>query len=74
MLLTAMDAGLGACFFRIPAEQIDAYRAASGAPAQCTPIRATSIGYLDEPPRDLSSRRKLKAETVYRRRWTQPGK
>jgi hypothetical protein len=36
------------------------------------PIGAISIGYLDEPPRELSSRRKLKTETVYR--CTRPGK
>jgi nitroreductase len=71
MLLTAADAGLGACFFGIPVERIDAYRAAFGVPAQFTPIGAISIGYSDEPPRDLSSRRKPEAETVHRGRWTQ---
>jgi hypothetical protein len=30
MLLTAVDAGLGACFFGIPIERINAYRAALG--------------------------------------------
>jgi len=70
MLLTAVDAGLGAGFFGIPVERIDAYRAAFGVPAQFTPIGAISIGYGDEPPRDLSARRKPKAETVHRGRWT----
>jgi nitroreductase len=70
MLLTAVDAGLGACFFGIPVERIDAYRAAFGVPAQFTPIGAISVGYSDEPPRDLSSRRKPEAETVHRGRWT----
>jgi len=69
MLLTAVDAGLGACFFGIPIERIDAYRAAFGVPAQFRPIGAISIGYSDEPPRDLSSRRKPEAETVHRSRW-----
>ncbi len=73
MLLTAVDAGLGACFFGIPIERIDAYRAAFGVPARFTPIGAISIGYSDEPPRDLSSRRKPKAETVHRGRWNQHG-
>jgi len=72
MLLTAVDAGLGACFFGIPIERIDAYRAAFGVPARFTPIGAISIGYSDEPPRDLSSRRKPAAETVHRGRWNQP--
>ncbi len=72
MLLTAVDAGLGACFFGIPVERIGAYRTAFGVPAQFTPIGAISIGYSDEPLRDLSSRRKPEAETVHRGRWTQP--
>jgi hypothetical protein len=62
MMLTAVDAGLGACFFGIPVERIDAYRAA---------FRAISAGYSDEPPRDLSSRRRPEAETIHRGRWTQ---
>jgi nitroreductase len=72
MLLTAVDAGLGACFFGIPVERIDSYRAAFGVPAQFNPIGVISIGYSDEPLRDLSSRRKPEAETVYRSRWSQP--
>jgi nitroreductase len=71
MLLTAVDAGLGACFFGFPIERIEAYRAAFGVPAQFTPIGAISVGYSDEPPRDLTSRRKPVAETVYRGRWNQ---
>lgn len=73
MLLTAVDAGLGACFFGLPVERIDAYRAAFGVPGHFSPIGAISIGYSDEPPRDLSSRRKPRAETVHRGRWSQPG-
>jgi nitroreductase len=67
-----VDAGLGACFFGIPIERIDAYRAAFGVPAQFTPIGAISIGYSKEPPRDLSSRRKPESETVRQGRWNQP--
>jgi hypothetical protein len=73
MLLTAVDAGLGGCFFGIPVERIGAYRAVFGLPAQFTPIGAISIGYSDEPPQDLSSRRKPMAETVHRGRWNGPG-
>ncbi len=72
MLLSAVDAGLGACFFGIPVEQIDSYRTAFGVPPQFNPIGAISIGYSDEPPRDLSSQRKPKDETVYRGQWYQP--
>jgi nitroreductase len=74
MVLTAVDAGLGACFFGIPVERIDAYRTAFGVPAQFTPIGAISVGYSDEPPSELRSGRKPEGETVHRGRWTQPGK
>jgi len=74
MLLTAVDAGLGACFFGIPVDRIDAYRTAFGVPAQFRPIGAISIGYSDEPPRDLRSLRKPEAETVHRGRWNQSAK
>jgi nitroreductase len=73
MLLTAADAGLGACFFGIPVERIDACRAAFGVPAQFTPIGAISAGCSHEPPRDLGGRRKPKAETIRRGRWAHPG-
>src|SRR5215467_8074426 len=59
MLLTAVDAGLGACF--------------SGIPLQFTPIGVISIGYSTEPPRDLSKWRKPTSETVHRGQWSQPG-
>ena len=72
MLLTAVDTGLGACFFGIPADRIDAYRQAFGVPPQFHPIGVISAGDSNEPPRDLSSRRKPTAETVHRGRWNQP--
>ncbi len=71
-LLTAVDAGLGACFFGVSVDRIDAFREAFGVPPQFTPIGAISIGYSKEPPRDLSSRRKPIADTVHRGRWSQP--
>jgi nitroreductase len=45
MLLTAVDEGLGACFFGIPPERIPAYRSAFGVPSRFTPIGAVSVGY-----------------------------
>jgi nitroreductase len=45
MLLTAVDDGLGACFFGIPPERIPAYRSAFGVPSSFTPIGAVSVGY-----------------------------
>ena len=39
MLLTAVDEGLGACFFGIPPERTAAFRAAFGVPEEFTPDR-----------------------------------
>ncbi len=72
MLLTAVDEGLGACFFGMPIERVGAYREAFGVPPQFYPIGVISIGYSDEPPRDLRSRRKPTAEVVHRGRWSTP--
>jgi nitroreductase len=43
-------------------------------PEQFSPIGAISVGYSDEPPRDLRSRRKPEAETVHRGRWNRPAR
>ena len=40
-------------------------------PPQFHPIGAISVGYSNEPPRDLSARRKPLADTVHRGRWGQ---
>lgn len=69
ILLSAVDLGLGACFFGFPIERIDAFRAAFDVPAQFRPIGAISVGYPAEPARDLSSRRRPHGEVVHRGRW-----
>jgi nitroreductase len=71
MLLTAVDEGLGACFFGIPVERIPVLREAFGVPPAFTPIGAISVGYSSEPARDLSHWRKPEAQTVHRGRWSQ---
>jgi nitroreductase len=63
---------LGACFFGIPVDRIGVFREAFGVPPQFTPIGAISIGYSDEPPRDVSSRRRPLADVVHRGRWGRP--
>src|ERR1700733_13335234 len=73
ILLTAVDEGLGACFFGIAPERIDDYRRAFGVPDDFRPIGAISIGYPDEPARDISSDRKPLDEVVHRGRWSAPG-
>ncbi|MDG4790330.1 nitroreductase family protein [Micromonospora sp. WMMD1102] len=71
MLLTAVDSGLGACFFGIPVERVDPFRAAFGVPAELVPIGALSIGYPAPDHRSASLRRGRRppAEVVHRGRW-----
>ncbi len=45
MLLTAVDEGLGACFFGIPPDRTDALRDAFGIPGDQEPIGAVAIGH-----------------------------
>jgi nitroreductase len=45
MLLTAVDEGLGACFFGVPPDAFDRFRAEFGVPAAYTPIGAVTIGH-----------------------------
>jgi nitroreductase len=72
MLLTAVDAGLGACFFGIAVERIPAYREAFGVPGEFSPIGGISVGYSTDPPRNISHGRKPMSQTVYRGRWGHP--
>ncbi len=70
ILLTAVDQGLGACFFGIPKTRIDAVHEAFGIPPELHPIGAITIGFPDEPVRDLRSRRRHTQEIVHHGRWT----
>ena len=45
VLLTAVDEGLGACFFGIPPERYDALRAALSIPEDHEPIGAITLGH-----------------------------
>ena len=71
MLLTAVDEGLGACFFGIPPERTGAYREAFGVPVAYTPIGAITIGYPAPDRRSASLRRGRRemGEVVHRGRW-----
>jgi len=57
MLLGAVDAGLGACFFGIPPEATATYREAFGVPDAYTPIGAIAVGYPAPDRRSPSLRR-----------------
>jgi nitroreductase len=69
ILLAAVDEGLGACFFGIPRERIDAYKKAFAVPADLRPIGAISIGYPAEPPTNLRRRRRRVSEVVHYGHW-----
>jgi len=72
ILLTAVDEGLGACFFGIPAERTTAYREAFGVPAEYTPIGAITVGYPAPDWRSPSLRRGRRPmeQVVHRGRWS----
>ncbi len=45
ILQTAVDEGLGACFFGIPGGQVAAFRQEFGVPAGLTPVGAITVGH-----------------------------
>jgi nitroreductase len=57
MLLTAVDEGLGACFFGVPPERVAHLRAAFGVPEDYTPIGAITVGHPAADRRSPSLRR-----------------
>jgi nitroreductase len=57
MLLTAVDAGLGSCFFGIPPAVHDEFRTAFGVPSNRTPVGVVSVGYPEQDRRSPSLRR-----------------
>jgi nitroreductase len=70
ILLTAVDEGLGACFFGIPIDRIEPVREEFAIPAVFRPIGAITVGYPDEPPRDLAHRRRSTDQVIHRGGWT----
>src|SRR5262245_24093516 len=71
MLLTAVDEGLGACFFGIPPERIPTYRAEFDVPDEFTPIGAIAVGYraTDHRSGSLKRGRRPVAEVTHYGRW-----
>jgi nitroreductase len=73
ILQTAVDEGLGACFFGIPPERIDAFRAEFGVPASYMPIGAITVGHRveDAGAKGSPTRRARRPadEVVHRGRW-----
>jgi nitroreductase len=73
ILQTAVDAGLGACFFGIPADRVEALRREFGVPPAYEPVGAITIGHpaAGEKPRGSAVRRWRRPtdEVVHRGRW-----
>jgi nitroreductase len=72
MLLTAVDEGLGACFFGVPGDRVTAFRRAFGVPDEFRPVGCISVGYPGaDDRRSPSLRRGRRAvdEVVHRGRW-----
>ncbi|WP_369254388.1 nitroreductase family protein [Geodermatophilus amargosae] len=72
VLLTAVDEGLGACLFGIPAERVDAFRGAFGIPTTHRPVGVVSVGYPGDGDRRSPSLRRGRRgvdEVVHRGRW-----
>jgi nitroreductase len=71
MLLTAVDAGLGALFFGIQPEHIDPVKAEFGIPAAYHPIGAITIGHAapDTPSPSLARGRRGLDQVVHRGGW-----
>lgn len=72
-LLTAVDQGLGACFFGVPPARVDAVRTAFGVPADQLSVGMVSLGYPAPETRPGGSatrrRRRPPEELVHRGRW-----
>lgn len=69
MLLTAVDAGLGALFFAV--SDIAAFRAAFGVPEAFHPIGTVALGYPspDRPSASLRRGRRPAEAVIHRGRW-----
>ena len=73
MLLTAVDEGLGACFFGIMPENLEPFRAEFGVPGQYDPIGGITVGYraddLLPQSQSVDVRRRGVADVVHRGQW-----
>jgi nitroreductase len=71
-LLSAVDNGLGACFFGIPADRIAPVREAFGVPANQLSVGVISVGYPAPAPATGSPThrpRKAESEVIHRGTW-----
>jgi len=72
ILLTAVDAGLGALFFGVPPEKVNRLRSTFGVPTELQPIGTIAIGYAranDRRSPSLRRGRRPAHEVVHRGHW-----
>lgn len=72
VLQTAVDEGLGACFFGIPVSRVEEFRAEFGVPGTYAPVGAIAVGQpADVPRRGSTTRRSRRGvdEVVHRGHW-----
>ncbi len=71
ILQTAVDEGLGACFFGIPGQYVDSLRAAFDIPADHKPVGAITVGHrvADTGSAGSPARRERRTDLVHRGRW-----
>jgi nitroreductase len=77
ILQTAVDEGLGACFFGVPPEQGSPLRSEFGIPDAFDPVGAITLGHPGPTPGAAGSptrrRRRDPDEVVHRGNWSEPG-
>jgi nitroreductase len=72
ILLTAVDAGLGALFFGVPPEKVDTLRRTFDIPVALQPIGTVAVGYakaVDPPSPSLKRGHRPEHEVIHRGRW-----
>jgi nitroreductase len=75
MHLSAVDEGLGSCFFGLPAHAVTRFRKAFGVPDEFTPVGTLSVGYRaagERPPSRKRGQRPVD-DVVHHGRWTSTG-
>jgi nitroreductase len=75
MLLTAVDEGLGACFFGVPAPAVPRLCDEFGVPDTHTPIGVVSLGHRTDDPGPVGSARRGRPpleDVVHRGGWRHP--
>ena len=72
ILLTAVDAGLGALFFGVPPEKVELLRSTFAIPPELQPIGTVAVGYArpnDPPSPSLKRGHRPTADVIHRGRW-----